>query len=488
MKRGLIRGGLPIAAHVALLVALALIATFVVNILVVVALPPRPPGVAPFKSVMETVKTGYEAARAGRPLPRVALGEFRVVGQAPRVGLSPPFAAYYTAALAKELGRAPTEVVISFERPPADVIIYREVRALGGPPPHRLPPQGPPPHPPHARPLIIDGAPAPPPPPRPPDPPRFESAGGGAMFLARFVIGVQMPDGRWLVLRQRRSIEDVNWLFGAALGIGGAFAIALALGLVFAARLAAPIRRFADAAHRVGVDPRGDPIPEDGPRELQVAAQAVNAMQTRLRGLVADRTQMLAAVAHDLRTPLMRMRLAAEQADPAIRDAIGKDATEIDALVASFIAFARDDPSLEARVKLDVAALAQSIVDDRAAAGDDARYEGPDRAVLTGQPLGLKRMLVNLVDNAIRYGGSAEVALRNEGARIIIEVRDRGPGVPEERRVDVFEPFVRLDPEAAAGAGLGLAVVRSVVRAHGGDVVIDDAPGGGARIRVQLPT
>jgi signal transduction histidine kinase len=338
---------------------------------------------------------------------------------------------------------------------------------------------------PHAPP-ILDGAPAPPPP-MPPDPPRFESAGGGAMFLARFVIGVRLPDGRWLVLRQRRSIDDINWLLGAALGIGGAFAIALALGLVFAARLAAPIRRFADAAHRVGIDPRGDPVSEEGPRELQVAAQAVNSMQVRLRSLVADRTQMLAAVAHDLRTPLMQMRLAAEQADPALRDAIGKDAAEIDALVGSFIAFARDDPSLEARVRLDIAALAQSIVDDRAAAGDGAAYEGPDRVVLTGQPLGLKRMLVNLVDNAIRYGGSAWVALHADGEGVVIDVRDRGPGITKERRADVFEPFVRLDPDRAAGAGLGLAVVRSVVRAHGGEVTIDDAPGGGARVCVRLP-
>lgn len=473
------RQGLPIAAHVALLIAAALLVTYIVNVAVIVGLPPRPPGVAPHRIVFDTFERGFAAAKAGKPAPRSDLGVFRIEDSAPRgVGPRPPFTRDFEALLAARLSLPPTRVTISFERPPANVIVYREVRQLAGPPPHGGP--GAPLPPPAA-------APMPPPPPAPPVPPRFEAGGKGVVFFARFVVGAQLPDGRWLVLRQRSTADDFRWLVTAVLAVGGAFAIALALGLVFAARLAAPIRRFAEAAQRVGVDPRGEPVPEEGPQELRVAARAVNGMQDRLRSLVADRTEMLAAVAHDLRTPLMRMRLTAEAADPALRDALARDAEEIDALVASFIAFARDDPARDARVRLDVAALVQSVVDDHAASGAPARFEGEDRIVIMGQPLGLKRMVANLVDNAIRYGGEASVRVGVVNGAVEIEVRDSGPGVPADRRADVFEPFVRLAPDRASGAGLGLAVVRSVVRAHGGAVVIDDAPGGGARVTVTLP-
>lgn len=471
------RQGLPIAAHVALLIAVALLVTYIVNVAVIVGLPPRPPGVAPHRIVFDTFERGFAAAKAGKPAPRSDLGVFRIEDSAPRgVGPRPPFTRDFEALLAARLSLPPTRVTISFERPPANVIVYREVRQLAGPPPHGGP--GAPLPPPAAAPM---------PPPAPPVPPRFEAGGKGVVFFARFVVGAQLPDGRWLVLRQRSTADDFRWLVTAVLAVGGAFAIALALGLVFAARLAAPIRRFAEAAQRVGVDPRGEPVPEEGPQELRVAARAVNGMQDRLRSLVADRTEMLAAVAHDLRTPLMRMRLTAEAADPALRDALARDAEEIDALVASFIAFARDDPARDARVRLDVAALVQSVVDDHAASGAPARFEGEDRIVIMGQPLGLKRMVANLVDNAIRYGGEASVRVGVVNGAVEIEVRDSGPGVPADRRADVFEPFVRLAPDRASGAGLGLAVVRSVVRAHGGAVVIDDAPGGGARVTVTLP-
>lgn len=482
------RQGLPIAAHVALLIAAALLVTYIVNVAVIIGLPPRPPGVAPHRIVFDTFERGFAAAKAGKAAPRSDLGVFRIEESAPRgMGPRPPFTRDFEALLAARLNLPPTRVTISFERPPANVIVYREVRQLAGPSPHggagAMRDPGPPPVPPPAS----AAAPFPPPPPAPPSPPRFEAGGKGVVFFTRFVVGAQLPDGRWLVLRQRSTADDFQWLVTAVLAVGGAFAIALALGLVFAARLAAPIRRFAEAAQRVGVDPRGEPVSEEGPQELRVAARAVNGMQDRLRSLVADRTEMLAAVAHDLRTPLMRMRLTAEAADPALRDALARDAEEIDALVASFIAFARDDPARDARVRLDVAALVQSVVDDHAASGAPARFEGEDRIVIMGQPLGLKRMVANLVDNAIRYGGEANVRVGVVNGAVEIEVRDAGPGVPADRRADVFEPFVRLAPDRASGAGLGLAVVRSVVRAHGGGVVIDDAPGGGARVIVTLP-
>jgi signal transduction histidine kinase len=209
-------------------------------------------------------------------------------------------------------------------------------------------------------------------------------------------------------------------------------------------------------------------------------------MQARLRALIADRTKTLAAVAHDMRTPLMRLRLAAENAPPEQRERMAKEIGEVEALVASFIAFARDDPAEEARVRLDLAALLQSIADDHAEHGRNVAFEGEDRVVITGQSLGLKRLFSNLVENALKYGGAARIRLRREEGAVVVDVEDDGPGIPADRRESVFEPFVRLNEEGTRGAGLGLAAARSIARAHGGDIVILDA-GSGALLRVTLP-
>jgi signal transduction histidine kinase len=335
-----------------------------------------------------------------------------------------------------------------------------------------------------APPARVAAAPAPP---EPPEPPRFAPPPPGVVLMSRFLVAAELGDGRWLVMRQQSNAETADWIMRAALGIGATLVVLLLLALLFARRLAAPIQRFAEAARRVGIDPGEAPVKEEGPAELRTAARAVNAMQARLRALVAERTEMLAAVAHDLRTPLMRLRLAAENADPAIRDKLAKETGEIDAMVSSFIAFARDDPTREARVKLDLAALIQSIVDDRAEAREDVTFEGPDRLVVTGQPVGLKRLVENLIDNAVKYGGVARVVVRQDGAEACIEVSDEGPGIPKAERERVFRPFVRGEGAPGAGAGLGLAAAREIARAHGGDVEIADTQPRGALVRVTLP-
>jgi two-component system, OmpR family, sensor kinase len=218
---------------------------------------------------------------------------------------------------------------------------------------------------------------------------------------------------------------------------------------------------------------------------LRGAARAVNTMQARLRALIADRTKTLAAVAHDMRTPLMRLRLAAENAPADQRDRMAKEIGEVEALVASFIAFARDDPAEEARVRFDLAALLQSIADDHVQAGRNVTFEGEERLVITAQSLGLKRLFGNLIDNALKYGATARIKMRREENSVIVDVEDDGPGIPADQRESVFEPFVRLQ-EGTRGAGLGLAAARSIARAHGGDIAILDAEKG-ALVRVTLP-
>ena len=322
--------------------------------------------------------------------------------------------------------------------------------------------------------------------PAPPMPPMFAPAPEGVVLISGFEIGAQLPDGRWLVMRQGRNWAELGWIARAAGIIGGTLLVLLVLAVLFARYLTRPIRSFSDAVQAVGVNPQSEPVVEEGPQELRGAARAVNTMQARLRALIADRTKTLAAVAHDMRTPLMRLRLAAENSPPEQREKMAKEIGEVEALVASFIAFARDDPAEEARVRLDIAALLQSIADDHVDQNRSVTFEGDERLIITGQSLGLKRLFANLIENALKYGDVARIKLRADEGVVVIDVEDNGAGIPADQREAVFEPFVRLNEEGTRGAGLGLAAARSIARAHGGDIVILDAESG-ALIRVTLP-
>jgi len=329
--------------------------------------------------------------------------------------------------------------------------------------------------------------PAPAAPPSTPMPPMFAPAPAGVVLISGFEIGAQLPDGRWLVMKQGRNWAELGWIARAAGIIGGTLLLLSILAVLFARYLTRPIRSFADAVQAVGVNPQSEPVVEAGPQELRGAARAVNTMQARLRALIADRTKTLAAVAHDMRTPLMRLRLAAENAPAEQRERMAKEIGEVEALVASFIAFARDDPAEEARVRLDLAALLQSIADDHGEHGRNVTFDGAERLIVTGQSLGLKRLFGNLVENALKYGARAHISLRSEEGAVVIDVEDDGPGIPADQRETVFEPFVRLNDEGTRGAGLGLAAARSIARAHGGDIAILDTEAG-ALVRVTLPT
>lgn len=328
-------------------------------------------------------------------------------------------------------------------------------------------------------------APAPIAPPAPPTP-MYAPAPEGVLLLSGFQVGAQLPDGRWLVMTQGRNWAEIGWILRAAGVIGGTLLVLTLLAALFARRLTRPIRNFSNAVQAVGVDPQSEPVKEEGPLELRGAARAVNTMQARLRALIADRTKTLAAVAHDMRTPLMRLRLAAEHALPEQRERMAKEIGEVEALVASFIAFARDDPAEEARVRLDLSSLLESIASDHCEAGRDVSFSGEDRLIITGQSLGLKRLFGNLVENALKYGERARITLTREETQVVVDVADDGPGIPADKRESVFEPFVRLNEEGTRGAGLGLAAAQSIAHAHGGAIVILDAERG-ALLRVTLP-
>ena len=276
-----------------------------------------------------------------------------------------------------------------------------------------------------------------------------------------------------------------GWLWGAL-----AFLV-LTVAFLLVRRTAAPVGQFALAADRFGMDVNAPPLPENGSPEVRRAVRAFNRMQERLRRYVDDRTMMMAAISHDLRTALTRMRLRAEFIDDdEQRSKAVNDLDELQQMLEATLAFSRDEAVQEARTRLDLAALLQSLCADHADAGQNARYQGPDRAHFDGRPIALRRAFANLIENALRYGNEAQVTLSPEGGGYVVLIEDRGPGIPTELRERVFAPFYRVESSRSretGGMGLGLAVARSVARGHGGDITFEDREGGGLVTRVALP-
>jgi len=315
----------------------------------------------------------------------------------------------------------------------------------------------------------------------------------GTLYLA-----ARLPDGgQWLNMSLRmpplRPWHSETFLIAFLL-----MTAAAALLIVWATRrLTRPVRDLARAAEALGRDVNAPPMPEDGPREVATAARAFNTMAGRIRRFVGDRTGMLAAIGHDLRTPITRLKLRAEfLEDEEQRAKTLADLEEMEAMVNATLAFARDDAAAEPSVPLDLAALCRTVLDEAADARPDTApeafaYAGPERLTVRGRPIALKRALANLVANAANYGGAARVALDPPRAgHIHLRVDDDGPGIPEESREAVFQPFRRLETSRnreTGGVGLGLPIARNILRAHGGDVTLRNREGGGLSAEVTLP-
>ncbi|UFN47078.1 HAMP domain-containing protein [Roseomonas sp. OT10] len=311
------------------------------------------------------------------------------------------------------------------------------------------------------------------------------------------VVSLQLPDGTdWLNLRlslpPTRPWHSETFLIAFLL-----MTVAASVLILWATRrLTRPVRDLARAADALGRDVNAPPMPEDGPAEVATAARAFNTMAERIRRFVGDRTQMLAAIGHDLRTPITRLRLRAEFLDDdEQRKRMLADLDEMEAMVNATLAFARDDAASEPSVPLDLAALCRTVLDEAVDAhpeeADAIAYAGPERLTLRGRPIALKRAVANLVQNALKYGGAARVLLQSpQGGVVRLMVEDDGPGVPEESQEAVFQPFRRLETSRnreTGGTGLGLPIARNILRAHGGDVTLANRPDGGLRALVTLP-
>ncbi len=304
-------------------------------------------------------------------------------------------------------------------------------------------------------------------------------------------VWVRLADATWLTIALRGDILSWTWRLRFLLSLGVLAAGIAALAVWAGRRVTAPLGRFAAAAERLGTDVEAPPLAESGASEIRQAARAFNQMQERIRRFIDDRTLMLAAISHDLRTSLTRLKLRTEFIDDVEqREKALADLDEMQAMLDSTLSFARDDSADEAGTRVDLAALLQSLCDDLADGGAPVRYEGPDRITLECRPAALRRAFTNLIDNAVAYGGEATVTLVDGGDSVRVSVADRGPGVPEAERERVFSPFFRLEGSRSrdtGGTGLGLAIARSVVRGHGGDVRLAERPGGGLLVEATLP-
>jgi two-component system OmpR family sensor kinase len=310
------------------------------------------------------------------------------------------------------------------------------------------------------------------------------------VIFSPFKVGVRQPDGRWLVVKPKPTFRWDAWQTRLILTFLLSILIIAPLAWLLARRLAAPIAAFAGAADRLGRDPRAAPLEMSGSAEIVAAAHAFNQMQERLRRYVDDRTAMVGAIAHDLRTPLTRLKFRIEAAPEDLKAKLAVDIDQMEAMIAATMGFVSDATRPRERTRLELASLVESIVDEMAETGAAATVDRTEKLVVEGDPIALRRLVANLVENALKYGGAARARVYASEGDAVIEVDDDGPGIPEHERERVFEPFFRGEPSRnreTGGIGLGLAVVRSVARAHGGDAELINRQGGGLTARVRLP-
>ncbi|WP_063800388.1 ATP-binding protein [Bradyrhizobium lablabi] len=265
------------------------------------------------------------------------------------------------------------------------------------------------------------------------------------------------------------------------------------LGLWAARALTAPLSSFAKAAESFSLDGTTAPLPERGPEEIRSVAKALNRMRERITGLIDDRTRMLAAISHDLRTPITRMRLRSEFIeDETHRSRMLADLDQMRAMLESVLSFLRNDRRLEAMTLVDIASSLQLVTDQFSDLGRRVAYDGPAHAMATVRPDDLHRAVTNLVENAVRFGAEAVIRLRISPNEFTIDVEDDGPGISDAQKQTMLEPFVRGDDarnmDEAAGFGLGLSITNAIATAHGGTLSLHDRQPHGLVVRMQLPT
>jgi len=318
-------------------------------------------------------------------------------------------------------------------------------------------------------------------------------SGAEAENIALVMVSMSLPDQSWLnfivPLKEPESLWTLRYVLSMAVML---IAIVLFSAIVVH-QLIRPLARFASASKRLGVDINSEGIPEEGPEEIRQASKAFNEMHRRIKRFVEDRTQMIAAISHDLGTPISRMRLRAEFVDDEEQqNKMLSDLGDMEKMVSDTLSFARDEAIREPMIKVDFGVLLQRVCDDINDSNYDVEFIRSDRLLpYDCRPAAMRRALGNLIENAAKYGKIAHVSLIAEPNLIIVRIDDEGPGIPQHLHEEVFEPFFRVETSRnreTGGTGLGLTVARSTIRAHGGDIVLENRKNSGLRMEVQLPT
>jgi signal transduction histidine kinase len=476
-----------------ILLVLACLAAMHLALFVIVGLfpPPRPP-IYRVAEIATALNGGALTARDGRPMVRTVSATLpKAFADGPRGGRPPP-----VEALAAAAGQPRTEVRIVQRRPGAlDRFLRDEVTARfvvehqrrrgghgegGRPPPDvLLRREAGPPGSFEAR---IEGA---------------HRASPGLRFLIMreapvigdFQAALRRPDGRWTIVKPSPEPFPTDWQRRMLLFVLAAFGVVAPAAFLFARRITAPLKRFSEAAERLGRDPHAAPVALSGPAEIGAAADAFNNMQARLKRYIDDRTAMVGAISHDLRTPLARIRFKMEGAEGGLKDTVLADVAQMEQMIAGVLAFIRDESTPRHREKLDLLSLVECVADDAALVGGDVEILESGPVQVEGDAVALQRMFVNLVDNALKHAGQARIRVRRDDGHAVVEIVDEGPGLAPEDLERAFQPFFRADASRnldSGGIGLGLPIARSTARAHGGDVELIAQPKG-LKARVTLP-
>jgi signal transduction histidine kinase len=306
-------------------------------------------------------------------------------------------------------------------------------------------------------------------------------------------VGIGLPDGAMISAKllpdqRQRPFWVGPWIMTL---LFAAISVTL-LGLWTARTLTAPLLSFSKAAESFSLNGADAPLPERGPEEIRSVAKALNRMRERISTLIDDRTRMLAAISHDLRTPITRMRLRSEFIeDDMHRSSMLGDIDQMRSMLESVLSFLRNDRKLESMTLADVASTLQLVSDQFTDMGHKVAYHGPQHAMATLRPDDLHRSVTNLVENAVRFAAEATIRLEMSPDTVTIDIEDDGPGISDARKDAMLEPFVRGDDarnmDDSAGFGLGLSIAQAIVLAHGGELSLNDRQPHGLIVRIQLP-
>ena len=306
-----------------------------------------------------------------------------------------------------------------------------------------------------------------------------------------FHASYQLPNGQWVLMHG--GVQPMPFLFSGFI-ISELFLLLILIILCMwvVQRLAIPVVEFERATKRFGVDLQSPPMAVQGTEEMQRLILSFNQMQSRIRRIIADRTQLLAAVSHDLRTPLTRLRLRIEALEHTAQyDKAENDLAEMERMISSVLLLARDSSRTEAMESVDLKTLLASMCDELKDTGMQVSFtSGITSLPYFGRVDSLRRAITNLIENAVKYGQQADVVLESSADSVKIKIRDRGPGIPKDEMERVFAPFYRIHPDRMpekSGTGLGMAVARDIIRAHGGDIALYNHEAGGLLVLITLP-